>query len=404
MSSVITDGEFKELQKEFLKCVPETISTIENYVLSLEREKFNLSILRNMKGEIHSLKGSAGSYNMNILSTICHKFEDYISEGDEDIFWEDSNNIDTILSFIDLLRTCCRAYVFNDEEKFFNIKKKLNQLTKNAENTGKHILIVEGSKTIAIKLGYFCKERNFIVAYAKDGYEALGRLLHERFDYLITSVQVIPLDGISLIKTIKMIDSNSKNIKTILISSEDKIFNNIEDVIDYKLLKDGALLENLHKIFKNFDANMDEGKSISNHSENITDKIINNRPLRNILYVDDDKHMTVLIRNILSKIDNLNSKFCHNKDEVFKALQSDIPDLIILDVYMPDISGIELAKMIKSNEKLNNIPIIFLTAYTSKKELEKLNEVKHVGILQKPINPKLIYKEIERIWNISQNV
>ena len=201
-----------------------------------------------------------------------------------------------------------------------------------------------------------------------------------------------------------MIDSNSKNIKTILISSEDKIFNNIEDVIDYKLLKDGALLENLHKIFKNFDANMDEGKSISNHSENITDKIINNRPLRNILYVDDDKHMTVLIRNILSKIDNLNSKFCHNKDEVFKALQSDIPDLIILDVYMPDISGIELAKMIKSNEKLNNIPIIFLTAYTSKKELEKLNEVKHVGILQKPINPKLILKKIERIWNISQNV
>ena len=46
------------------------------------------------------------------------------------------------------------------------------------------------------------------------------------------------------------------------------------------------------------------------------------------------------------------------------------PDIVLLDIIMPDVNGADVANQIKSNEKTENIPIIFVTAVLNKKEVE----------------------------------
>ncbi len=402
MNAKISDQEYLELQEDYLKAVPEVIAVIENCVLTLERDGFDQDVLRNLKREVHSLKGSSASYDMDLMSTICHKWEDFISDQETETFWNNSENINKVLQFVDLLKSSVRAYTLGNEEMLSNIQNSTNSIQLGDYGAGNNILIVEGSKTVALQLGLFFKDHNMNVSYAKNGYEALGRMLHEKFDYLITSAHVPPLDGMSLIKVIKSIDSNSNGIKTILISSVEKKLLSEESVSDFKVLKDGHMLERFNEIFNPTFTTIKDVKQTPSKAEIKED--LPDKEIANILYVDDDETMTVLVKSVLNKVEGLTPLISNTKEETFSLLNSQIPDLIILDVLMPDISGPEMARLIKRSKRHKDVPIIFLTAYTDKKELDELGALDPAGILKKPIKPKEFFQEIIDIWKKKGNV
>lgn len=68
----------------------------------------------------------------------------------------------------------------------------------------------------------------------------------------------------------------------------------------------------------------------------------------------------------------------------FRFLEQRIPDLILLDIQMGDINGIEICKMIKANPKTHNIPIIFLTSETSPRIISQSLEVGGCDYVKKP--------------------
>ncbi|MDZ4306897.1 response regulator [Allopontixanthobacter sp.] len=64
------------------------------------------------------------------------------------------------------------------------------------------------------------------------------------------------------------------------------------------------------------------------------------------------------------------------------------PDLIVLDIHLPYVSGIDIIKLLKSSEKLRSIPVLAVTGYVGKGEEQKVRSAGASGYLAKPVSMK----------------
>ena len=83
--------------------------------------------------------------------------------------------------------------------------------------------------------------------------------------------------------------------------------------------------------------------------------------------------------------------------EMARLLQ---PDLILLDIVMPLLNGIELCQMLKSDEKTKSIPVIFLTALAQKKDVMKGIQAGADNYIVKPYNLDELYARIVEITGV----
>ena len=114
---------------------------------------------------------------------------------------------------------------------------------------------------------------------------------------------------------------------------------------------------------------------------------------RTIFLVDDDKVNLKTGNNTLG--DSYNVFTLDSGKRLIAMLEKVIPDLILLDIEMPEMNGYETIMQIKSNEKTKNIPVIFLTASSDEEnELEGLS-LGAVDYITKPFSPSLLRKRIE---------
>ncbi len=104
-----------------------------------------------------------------------------------------------------------------------------------------------------------------------------------------------------------------------------------------------------------------------------------------ILVVDDQPNNLKVIASVLSTDYTLS--IANNGTNALKVLEKLTPDLILLDVMMPDLNGFEVCKIIKDNPAISNIPIIFLTAKTDINDMVKGFECGAVDYITKPFNP-----------------
>lgn len=113
---------------------------------------------------------------------------------------------------------------------------------------------------------------------------------------------------------------------------------------------------------------------------------------RTILVVDDTKENLDIIIEILSEYDVIPST---NGADAIDILESEDVSLILLDIMMPDLDGFEVCKIIKSNPKIKNIPIIFLTAKSDEESIECAYDIGGVDYVTKPFKPKELLVRIK---------
>jgi putative two-component system response regulator len=87
-----------------------------------------------------------------------------------------------------------------------------------------------------------------------------------------------------------------------------------------------------------------------------------------ILIIDDDPRLVELMRFALSKVESYNASCETRPRHALEAARAIRPDLILLDVEMPGISGGEVAKALAEEPALRSIPILFVTSLLSKDE------------------------------------
>ena len=112
-----------------------------------------------------------------------------------------------------------------------------------------------------------------------------------------------------------------------------------------------------------------------------------------VLIVDDERfNITVLVDLLRSDCDTMIAK---NGEQALRcACSCTPPDLILLDIMMPDMDGYEVCRQLKANEATRNIPIIFVTAMQSVTDETKGFNLGAVDYITKPINPPIVYARV----------
>jgi putative two-component system response regulator len=112
-----------------------------------------------------------------------------------------------------------------------------------------------------------------------------------------------------------------------------------------------------------------------------------------VLVVDDTPDNLSLMAGLLKDLYKV--KVANNGEKAIKIVQSDNPpDLILLDIMMPGLSGYDVCQILKDNPATRDIPIIFLTAMTATDDERKGLELGAVDFITKPVNPPIVMARV----------
>jgi putative two-component system response regulator len=111
-----------------------------------------------------------------------------------------------------------------------------------------------------------------------------------------------------------------------------------------------------------------------------------------ILIVDDDPMIIDILSEILE--DHHEILFATNGKDALRIAQSEAPDLIILDVVMPEMDGYEVCSQLKANPAVSNIPVIFVTGLSNVDDETRGLKVGAVDYITKPISPPIVHMRV----------
>ena len=118
--------------------------------------------------------------------------------------------------------------------------------------------------------------------------------------------------------------------------------------------------------------------------------------MASILIVDDDEDIRELLKYNLER-DNHTVRAVENGLKCLEAVASEKPDIILLDVMMPEMDGIEVCEQLKANEAYNSILICFLTARSEDYSQIAGLEAGGDDYVSKPIKPKVLISRINAL-------
>lgn len=128
----------------------------------------------------------------------------------------------------------------------------------------------------------------------------------------------------------------------------------------------------------------------------------------NILLIEDDMIEVMKLNRTISTL-KLNHKIteANNGEEALKVLEKkdELPDIILLDLNMPKISGIEFLNILKNDDILKYIPTIILTTSNNQKDLLECYKIGIAGYVLKPLKYEDYTSKIEKLlayWSINE--
>ncbi|EKD22719.1 MAG: response regulator receiver modulated diguanylate cyclase [uncultured bacterium] len=118
-----------------------------------------------------------------------------------------------------------------------------------------------------------------------------------------------------------------------------------------------------------------------------------------ILIVDDEKLLLDLYHDILVE-NGFEVVMTTNSKEGIEIAKREMPDVILLDILMPEMNGFDVAKILKSDDTMKNIPIYLLTNLPEESSSEKAKELGVSGYMMKAMTePSKLAEEMKNIQN-----
>ncbi len=114
-----------------------------------------------------------------------------------------------------------------------------------------------------------------------------------------------------------------------------------------------------------------------------------------VLIIEDNESNLYMMKFIISK---LGHNILQAKDGIrgLEIVIEETPDLILLDIQLPLLDGYSVTRKLRENDKLKNIPIIAVTSYAMVGDREKSLEAGCTAYIEKPINPEIFIKEVQK--------
>ena len=121
--------------------------------------------------------------------------------------------------------------------------------------------------------------------------------------------------------------------------------------------------------------------------------------LNKILHVDDDDDIRTITRMSLEVVGDFSVHQCSSGPQAIAEAEAFGPDLLLLDVMMPGMDGIETWAKLKATEQMANTPAIFMTAKAEDATSKELLEAGAIAVITKPFDPVQLAQQIQSAWD-----
>jgi len=121
-------------------------------------------------------------------------------------------------------------------------------------------------------------------------------------------------------------------------------------------------------------------------------------PLNRICYVEDDEDIQRIVRMSLERVGKMTVEVVGDPTMAIEAMSAFRPDLVMLDWMMPKMDGPTLFHQMKQRPETSALPVVFITAKASPRELDELLTLGAAGAISKPFNPKDLPDQLRAIW------
>ncbi|HEY2946019.1 MAG TPA: response regulator [Vicinamibacteria bacterium] len=122
------------------------------------------------------------------------------------------------------------------------------------------------------------------------------------------------------------------------------------------------------------------------------------RTLKRILLVEDDPDIQTITSMALGSFGGYTVQVCGSALEAIASAAEFLPDLILLDVMMPGMDGMDTLRALRGIPETSSTPVIFLTARVQPADVARYKELDSLAVIRKPFEPTALVETIEDLW------
>jgi two-component system OmpR family response regulator len=122
------------------------------------------------------------------------------------------------------------------------------------------------------------------------------------------------------------------------------------------------------------------------------------QPLNRICYVEDDEDIRKIVRLTLERVGKMTVEVVGDPLKAIEAIKAFKPELVMLDWMMPGMDGPTLFRKMKEVPEVSGLPVVFITAKASQRELDELRALGAAGTISKPFSPRDLPDQLRAIW------
>lgn len=392
------DAALRAERDAYLRELRADLDNVENLILKLPPEDASGERERKLARDIHSIKGAAGSYGLELISLEVHRLEDDLAmlELTDNA---DNKYVDRLLKHKDRLLQLVEAYLGEDNQTLADFqlmyaRRAVAPATTPEDSPGLlfRVLLVDTSRaTLKACVAALHEAGVQEIASVQDGYDALGRLLREPFYAVITSLYVPTIGGQALMPVLRAIPGPNQTTPVILLTSSAADLDPTAAWPDHIVEKNPQMAKRLKKILSSLN-----GASVLD-APPARPKI--DRGLKKIVLVDDSPAIHQLLRISFKRFPEIQIAALEDPTTAVEFVRREQPDLVLLDMNMPQASGREVIRDIKADADLESIPVAFLTADSSANDRDELIGLGASHVFKKPFLPKTFADELIRAYN-----
>jgi len=124
-----------------------------------------------------------------------------------------------------------------------------------------------------------------------------------------------------------------------------------------------------------------------------------------IVYVDDDQMLRDLVKTSLARAEeDFFVVTCSSGEELINRFRELQPDLILLDLNMPDMNGPDTIEALSKTSGWEETPFVFLTGSTNLSMIDEYKQLGVIGVVHKPFKPKELPEMIKKYWCVHHGV
>ncbi len=117
---------------------------------------------------------------------------------------------------------------------------------------------------------------------------------------------------------------------------------------------------------------------------------------KKILVVDDDPYILMSLEFLMKK-NGFDVMVARNGTEALEIVEKQVPDIVLLDIMMPDVDGYAICKHIKGSKKLKEAKVVFMSAKSKESDIQKGYDLGASLYVTKPFSTRQLLKQVQEL-------